>query len=123
MRFTRAPDPRNAKFAVRVLANKPNSEALCNEIVEVSCIVVRFYSNSKTTCQYTCESLRSADPDLLLAHVAAMTEMVRSCPDAFEQKSDVIVEFLLKNTLMASDDVSFHISLSVPQYNSCWDAV
>ncbi|KLO11387.1 ARM repeat-containing protein [Schizopora paradoxa] len=87
MRFSRSPDPRHSKFAVRVIANTSQSEDLCGQLEE-----------------YICESLKSADPDLLLAHVAALTELVRSCPDAFEQKSDVIVEFLLKNTLMAEND-------------------
>ena len=59
-----------------------------------------------------CESLKSADPDLLLAHVSALTELVRSCPDAFEEKSNIIVEFLLKNTLMATEDAVSPDSIS-----------
>lgn len=48
------------------------------------------------------------DEELLVAHLAALAELAKSAPYAFEQKSDVIVGFLVKQVLMQlrpSDEV------------------
>jgi sister chromatid cohesion protein PDS5 len=37
---------------------------------------------------------------LPVAHVAALTQLVRFAPDAFEQKSDIIMTYLSKRILM-----------------------
>ena len=41
---------------------------------------------------------------MLVAHVAALVEIVRWVPDAFERKSEVIIAFLLKVLLEPSSD-------------------
>lgn len=35
-----------------------------------------------------------------VAHVAALTQLVRFAPDAFEQKSEIIMTYLTKRILM-----------------------
>lgn len=37
---------------------------------------------------------------LPVAHVAALTQLVRFAPDAFEQKSEIIMTYLSKRILM-----------------------
>ena len=48
------------------------------------------------------------DPSALAARLAALKEIVRFVPDAFELKSDVITQFLVKEVLMrsSSEEVS-----------------
>jgi len=50
-------------------------------------------------------SLSETEPSLLVARIAALAQIARYAPDAFEQKSDVIVSFLLKNVLMVPTEV------------------
>lgn len=35
-----------------------------------------------------------------MAQIAALSQLSRYCPDAFEQKSDIIVNYLVKKVLM-----------------------
>ncbi|TDL19619.1 ARM repeat-containing protein [Rickenella mellea] len=77
-------NPRHAKFAARILAHSKKSEEICAEVVE------KIAGN-----------LSDADPELLVAHIAVLAELATSAPDAFELKSDVIIGFLVKETLMA----------------------
>ena len=60
------------------------------------------------------EHLEEATPEQLVAHVAVLVQFARYQPDAFEQKSDTIMAFLLKEVLMKTippDDVRpiFHV--------------
>ena len=82
-RFIRGPHPKFAKYSTRILAYTKNREELCSETVE-----------------FITKNLPKADSDTLNAHIAVLNEMVRSAPDAFEQRSETIVEFLLKEVLM-----------------------
>lgn len=50
--------------------------------------------------QTLADSLPNADEDELVANLAALAEFASASPDAFEQKSDVITAFLLKQVLM-----------------------
>ncbi|KAF8634850.1 hypothetical protein AX17_004098 [Amanita inopinata Kibby_2008] len=75
--------PRQAKFAARLLAFSKNKEEACSEVVEK-----------------ISDSLSEEDSAALVARVAALSQLARHAPDAFEQKSDVIMSFLLKNILM-----------------------
>lgn len=44
--------------------------------------------------------MADASPELLVAHIAALAQFALLAPDAFESKSDVITEFLVKKLLM-----------------------
>lgn len=55
--------------------------------------------------QLISEALPDADPDLRLAHVSALSVFARLAPDEFEQKSDVIMSFLVKKILMVPNSV------------------
>ena len=46
------------------------------------------------------ERLPEADAELRLAHVAALSVFAYMAPDAFEQRSDTIISFLLTKVLM-----------------------
>ncbi|KAH8116096.1 armadillo-type protein [Phellopilus nigrolimitatus] len=83
VRYAHGTHPRHAKFAARVIAFTKNKEDLCSEVV-----------------QFIADELPKADSDILVAHIAVLVEIVRFAPDAFEHKSDVIVAFLLKETLL-----------------------
>ncbi|EJD05552.1 uncharacterized protein FOMMEDRAFT_132048 [Fomitiporia mediterranea MF3/22] len=87
--YVRGPSPKLAKFAARVLAFSRNKDELCSEIVK-----------------FIATSLPEAESETLVAHLAVLVEMVRSAPDAFEQRSDVIIEFLLKEVLMKSSNAA-----------------
>jgi len=43
--------------------------------------------------------------DLPIAHVAALSQMARFAPDAFEQKSDVVMTYLVKRIIMIPSPV------------------
>ncbi|KAI0075977.1 ARM repeat-containing protein [Panus rudis PR-1116 ss-1] len=82
-RYAQESDYRHAKFAVRVLTYTKNSQELCTEIVDI-----------------IADSLPEADPDTRVAHIAVLAELASKAPEAFEQKSDVIMGFLVKKVLM-----------------------
>ncbi|KAL5521605.1 PDS5 [Sanghuangporus sanghuang] len=82
-RHVRGSKPKLAKYATRILAHTKDRDALCAETVE-----------------FITTNLPKADPDKLAAHIAVLVEMIRFAPDAFEQRSETIVEFLLKEVLM-----------------------
>jgi sister-chromatid-cohesion protein PDS5 len=57
------------------------------------------------------QGLPNADPELQAAHIAVLAQFASLAPDSFEQKSDVIMAFLLKQVLMTpmpSDTVWVH---------------
>ncbi|KAJ7160887.1 armadillo-type protein [Mycena filopes] len=74
---------RQAKFAARFLAFAKNKAAVCVEVVEA-----------------ISDGLVNAAPEILVAHVAVLAQFARFAPDAFEHRSDVLTEFLLKRLLM-----------------------
>ena len=59
--------------------------------------------------------MEDKDDELPVAYIAALTQISRFAPDAFEQKSDVIMTYLIKRVLMVPsplDPVSyFYLSL------------
>ncbi|KAG6836734.1 hypothetical protein H0H93_004140 [Arthromyces matolae] len=81
-RFALQSNPRNAKFAARIIATSTNTES--STILTESLI----------------DELPECDSEKLAAHVAALAQIARFAPAAFENKSDVITTFLLKNILM-----------------------
>ncbi|THH06894.1 hypothetical protein EW145_g3765 [Phellinidium pouzarii] len=83
VRYVRGTHPRHTKFAARIIAFAKNNEVLCLETID-----------------FIAEDLPKVDSETLVARIAVLVEMVRFAPDAFEQKSDVIIAFLLKETLL-----------------------
>lgn len=65
-------------------------------------VFVTFLSGAMLTCeaQYITDRLSTADPEDLVAYTSVLIEIIRSVPEAFEQKSDVIVAILLKQVLL-----------------------
>ncbi|KAF8970162.1 armadillo-type protein [Flammula alnicola] len=79
---------RQAKFATRYLAFSKNKTTLCAELVES-------ISND----------MSDNSEELPVAHVAALAQLARFAPDAFEQKSDVIMTYLIKRVLMVPSPI------------------
>ncbi|KAI0371302.1 hypothetical protein BV20DRAFT_1120710 [Pilatotrama ljubarskyi] len=85
MRFVMDSNPRHAKFAARLIACMRNSEELCIQVVES-----------------IADNLGDEDPEKLVAHIAVLAQLALRAPDAFEQKSDVVTAFLVKQVLKSS---------------------
>ncbi|KAG6907699.1 hypothetical protein DXG01_007755 [Tephrocybe rancida] len=81
-RLALQPNSRMAKFAARIIAVSGDPDA-CTRLVES-----------------VVEELPECAPEKLVAHMAALAQVARFAPAAFEQKSDVITSFLLKKILM-----------------------
>ncbi|KII91267.1 hypothetical protein PLICRDRAFT_105332 [Plicaturopsis crispa FD-325 SS-3] len=82
-RYALGPNPRHSKFAARLLSFSKNREELCNDTVRI-----------------ITDALPNASPEVLAAHITVLAQFARLAPDSFEQKSDVIMAFLLKQILM-----------------------
>ncbi len=58
--------------------------------------------------------MEDKDTELPVAYIAALTQISRFAPDAFEQKSDVIMTYLIKRVLMVPSPVDpvsyYHLS-------------
>ncbi|KAF8999911.1 ARM repeat-containing protein [Hymenopellis radicata] len=87
-RYAVGPGEKHAKFAARLLCHTPNQSAACGRAVES-----------------LADSLEDASPDLLVAHISALAQFSLFAPDAFESKSDVITQFLVKQLLMQPSPV------------------
>uniref|UniRef100_D8QDI4 Uncharacterized protein n=1 Tax=Schizophyllum commune (strain H4-8 / FGSC 9210) TaxID=578458 RepID=D8QDI4_SCHCM len=82
---------RHAKFAARFLAFSQEKETACVQVIDD-----------------ILEHIEEATPEQLVAHVAVLVQFARYQPDAFEQKSETIMAFLLKEVLLKAippDDV------------------
>ncbi|KAH9161402.1 hypothetical protein EDB89DRAFT_2080638 [Lactarius sanguifluus] len=78
MRFALDYDHRRAKYSARLLATSENKENLC----------------------YLWR-LDNADDHKLLAHISVLAELAQTAPDSFESKSEVIMNFIVKQILMS----------------------
>ncbi|KAI0698060.1 armadillo-type protein [Cerioporus squamosus] len=87
LRFAMESNTRHAKFAARLLSCMKNAEELCEQVVE-----------SIT------DELEDVNPEKLVAHIAVLAQLALRAPDAFEQKSDVIMSFLVKQVLKSAPD-------------------
>ncbi|KAF8869879.1 armadillo-type protein, partial [Infundibulicybe gibba] len=84
---------RHAKFAARILAFSKHRQEACGKAVES-----------------IAENIASSDPETSLAHISVLTQFSRFAPESFEDKSDVLMSYLLKSVLMVptppnSDDM------------------
>ncbi|KIL63535.1 hypothetical protein M378DRAFT_192889 [Amanita muscaria Koide BX008] len=82
-RYALHSNPRHAKFAARFLAFASTREKSCAELVEK-----------------IGDELDEEHPDVIVARIAALAQLARFAPEAFERRSDVIMSFLLKKVLM-----------------------
>lgn len=61
-------------------------------------------------------SLEDVDAEKLIAHIAVLAQLALRAPDAFEQKSDVVTAFLVKQVLTSSaepEDEPVSVSLGL----------
>lgn len=70
-------------------------------VVEVS-IPLTHSISLNTNFQTIAERLPESSPELLVASVAALDQFVQFAPDSFEHRSDVIMEYLLKQVVSAT---------------------
>ncbi|CAE6488948.1 unnamed protein product [Rhizoctonia solani] len=77
--------PKQAKFALRALSHCKDGAHLCAKVVNT-----------------IAPALPSAQGDTLIAHIAALAEAAKSCPEAFEDKSNVITTYLVQELLMSN---------------------
>ncbi|OSD08806.1 hypothetical protein PYCCODRAFT_1380708 [Trametes coccinea BRFM310] len=85
MRFVMESNARHAKFAARLIARMRNADQLCEQMVAS-----------------IADNLGKVDPETLVAHIAVLAQLALRAPEAFEQKSDVITAFLVKQVLKSS---------------------
>ncbi|EIN08867.1 hypothetical protein PUNSTDRAFT_67344 [Punctularia strigosozonata HHB-11173 SS5] len=83
-RYALSSNKRHSKFAARLLAISKNAAQSCQQVVD-----------------NIADSLPEAVDEQLVAYVAVLQQLAHMAPDAFEQKSDVIIAHLLKEVLMA----------------------
>ncbi len=61
------------------------------------------------------------DDEKLVAHIAVLAQLALRAPDAFEQKSDVVTAFLVKEVLTSSSaDAENEVSISNVRSESRW---
>ncbi|CAE6540975.1 unnamed protein product [Rhizoctonia solani] len=77
--------PKQAKFALRVLSHCKDGAHLCAKVINT-----------------IAPALPGAEGDTLVAHIAALAEAAKSCPEAFEDKSNVITTYLVQELLMSN---------------------
>lgn len=104
MRLALQINPRLAKFAARIIAVSSDAETRI-ALVEVRLFDYlhfchRFLMSVSSSSQSVVEELNNREPDKLVAPIAALAQVARFAPAAFEHKSDVITTFLLKKVLM-----------------------
>ncbi|KAI0264684.1 armadillo-type protein [Gloeopeniophorella convolvens] len=80
---------RHAKHSARLLGKLKNGEKLSSDAVDT-----------------IANDLTDVDEHKLVAHVAALVEFARTSPDAFESRSETIMNFLVKKVLMSPSPLS-----------------
>lgn len=110
-RYARGSNIRHAKFAARLLAHIQHKDEICLELVEVCHFILTDSKQTEFGLQYIADNLSETEPDMLVAYVAVLVQIVRFVPEAFEQKSEVIIEFLLRETLLQPSLSSVRVSI------------
>ncbi|QRW23437.1 sister chromatid cohesion protein [Rhizoctonia solani] len=85
VKIAQCDSPKQAKFALRALSYCKDGADLCAKVVK----------NIAST-------LPKAKGDTLVAHIAALAEAAKACPEAFEDKSNVITTYLVQELLMSN---------------------
>ncbi|KAI0305166.1 hypothetical protein B0F90DRAFT_1808987 [Multifurca ochricompacta] len=83
MRFSLDSNHRNAKYSARLLAVSKDGEKFCTDIINT-----------------ISEDLCNVSDYKLVAHLTVLAELAQTSPDAFESKSEVIMNFIVKQILM-----------------------
>ncbi|KAH9028275.1 hypothetical protein EDB85DRAFT_2147994 [Lactarius pseudohatsudake] len=87
MRFALDSDHQQAKYSARLLATSQNKENLCTDIINIHFAISG--------------DLDNADDQKLLAHISVLAELAQTSPDSFESKSEVIMNFIVKQILVS----------------------
>lgn len=82
-----------------MLVSLPKHESTVADVLEVRVIIVLHFF-PLIPPQAVVTALPDADPDHLAAHVTVLAQFADRASEAFEQHSDVITSFLLKQILM-----------------------
>ncbi|ELU44304.1 cohesin-associated protein Pds5 [Rhizoctonia solani AG-1 IA] len=61
-----------------------------------------YYGSNSDIRQNIASTLPKAKGDTLVAHIAALAEAAKACPEAFEDKSNVITTYLVQELLMSN---------------------
>ncbi|CAE6457598.1 unnamed protein product [Rhizoctonia solani] len=85
VKIAQGDSPKQAKFALRALSHCKDGADLCAKVVKTVTV-----------------ALPSAKGDTLVAHIATLAEAAKSCPEAFEDKSNVITTYLVQELLMSN---------------------
>ncbi|KAI9511424.1 armadillo-type protein [Russula earlei] len=84
VRFALDSDHRHAKYSARLLATSKNKEDFCVDIINT-----------------ISEDLKNVDDQKLVAHITVLAEFAQNAPDAFESKSEEVMNFIVKQILMS----------------------
>ncbi|CAE6427478.1 unnamed protein product [Rhizoctonia solani] len=84
-KIAQSDSPKQAKFALRALSHCKDGADICAKVVKT-----------------ISSALPSAKGNTLVAHIAALAEAAKSCPEAFEDKSNVITTYLVQELLMSN---------------------
>ncbi|KAH9990948.1 armadillo-type protein [Russula compacta] len=84
VRFALDSNHQHAKYSARLLAMSKNKEELCIDIINT-----------------ISGNLKNVDDQKLVAHVTVLAELAQKAPDAFESKSEEIMNFIVKQILMS----------------------
>lgn len=87
--------PKQAKYAARVLAYSKEADDRCLKLVEVSHPLQIMADEQEIVSEL------SITNEQLVAHLSALSELALSCPGAFGDHSDRIIDFVTKKVLHA----------------------
>lgn len=102
-RFALDSNHRHAKYSSRLLAMSKNKDDLGLAIINVRFCLVSPVIKSLILILITqaiSKDLKNVDDQRLVAHVAVLAELAHEVPDAFESKSEEIMNFIVKQILM-----------------------
>lgn len=100
-RFALDSNHRHAKYSSRLLATSKNKDDLGLAIINVCfCLVSPVIKSLILITQTISKDLENVDDQRLVAHVAVLAELAHEVPDAFESKSEEIMNFIVKQILM-----------------------
>jgi sister-chromatid-cohesion protein PDS5 len=84
MQFALDSDHRRAKYSARLLATLQSNGSICTDVINA-----------------ISGDLDNADDQKLVAHISVLAELAQTAPDAFESKSEAIMNFIVKQILMS----------------------
>ncbi|EJD39136.1 hypothetical protein AURDEDRAFT_71387 [Auricularia subglabra TFB-10046 SS5] len=83
VKYSQDKNARHAKFAARILAKLDDKTDKCQNVVKS-----------------IANGLRKANKELVVSHIAALTQVAKYAPETFEAHSEPIIEFVVQQVLM-----------------------